>query len=483
MFFLTYLRRELRRRMRQAIFIALGLAIGIGLVITVMGASSGVKAAQAKVLRALYGIGTDVTVTTKPKPPSSRPTTGQATGPGPGGNAGHATVCLNGKCYTSGTIDTLVSGDHGALSAVTAAKIAQLGHVSAAAGGLLLTDNRIVLPKTSSSQLQPPTSTSVDGTDIAHPKLGPLSNASLTKGRTFTTADADANVAVVDANYATAHKLKVGSAITIASKKFTIVGLVTQPQASSPPEVYIPLKRAQALATDPATGKSMKNEINTVYVSAASAADIGAVQKEIQHLLPQATVTSSSDLASEITGSAASAAKLAGALGKWLAVLVLIAAFAVASLLTMAAVARRVPEFGTLKALGWRSGRIVSQVLGESVGTGIIGGAIGIGLGFAGVAVIDKIAPKLSATVPAATSSGLQTSVAGPGGGGPVSGGGGPLSGASHATIAVPMSASVTLSAIVLAVLLAVAGGLLAGSFGGWRAARLRPAAALARVA
>jgi ABC-type antimicrobial peptide transport system permease subunit len=201
------------------------------------------------------------------------------------------------------------------------------------------------------------------------------------------------------------------------------------------------------------------------------------VQKEIQHLLPQATVTSSSDLASEITGSAASAAKLAGALGRWLAVLVLIAAFAVASLLTMAAVARRVPEFGTLKALGWRSSRIVSQVLGESVGTGILGGALGVGLGFAGVAIIDKIAPKLSATVPSATGGGLQTQVAGPGGTG------GPISGASHTTIAVPMSASVTIGVIVLAVLLAVAGGLLAGSFGGWRAARLRPAAALTRVA
>src|SRR6266567_2191624 len=480
MFFLTYLRRELRRRMRQAIFIALGLAIGIGLVITVMGASAGVKAAQAKVLRALYGIGTDVTVTTKPKPLSSRPTSGRATGPGPGGNAGHATVCLNGKCYTSGTIDTLVSGDHGALSAATATKIAQLNHVSAAAAGLLLTDNRIVLPKTSSSQLQPPTSISVDGTDISHPRLGPLSNASLTKGRTFTSQDANANVAVVDASYATAHKLTLGEAVTIANKKFTVVGIVTQPQAGSPPQVYIPLQRAQALATDLATGKAMTKQINTVYVTAASAADISAVQKEIQHLLPQATVTSSSDLASEITGSAASAAKLAGALGRWLAVLVLIAAFAVASLLTMAAVARRVPEFGTLKALGWRSSRIVSQVLGESTGTGILGGALGVGLGFAGVAIIGKIAPKLSATVPSAGGgSGLQTQVAGPGGGGPVAA----SPAASHATIAVPMSASVTIGAIVLAVLLAIAGGLLAGSFGGWRAARLRPAAALARVA
>jgi putative ABC transport system permease protein len=479
MFFLTYLRRELRRRMRQAIFIALGLAVGVGLVITVMGASAGVKAAQAKVLRALYGIGTDVTVTTKPKPPKSRPVTGQGNqlgnGPGQGPRAG---VCINGKCYSSGTIDTLVSGDQGALSAQTAAKIARLAHVSDAAGGLLLTDNRIVLPSGSNSQLTPPTSTSVDGTDIEHPKLGPLSNGTLTAGRTFAKADQNANVAVVDSNYASQHKLKVGSTVTVAKVKFKIIGLVTQPQASSPPKVYIPLKRAQALATDPATGKSMKNQINTVYVAAASAADIGAVQREIRQLLPHATITSSSDLASQITGSAASAAKLAGALGKWLAVLVLIAAFAVASLLTMAAVARRVPEFGTLKALGWRSRRIVSQVLGESVTTGLLGGALGVGLGFAGVAIIDKIAPKLSATIPSTTNSGLQTQVAG--GAGPISGGG---PAASHTTIAVPMSASVTVGAIVLAVLLAVAGGLLAGSFGGWRAARLRPAAALARVA
>ncbi len=484
MFFLTYLRRELRRRMRQAIFIALGLAIGIGLVITVMGASSGVKAAQGKVLRALYGIGTDVTVTTKPTPPkgaqgSAPISSGQATSGGPNGGA-RAQACINGKCYSSGTIDTLDSGDYGPLGTATIAKIAQLKHVSAAAGGLVLTDNRIVLPTGSDSRLVPPTSVSVNGTDISHPKLGPLSNASLTTGRTLTEADTNKNVAVVDSNYATARKLHVGGTVTVAGQKFTVIGIVTQPQAGRPPSVYIPLARAQALATNPATGKSMTSEVNTVYVTAASAADIGAVQKEIAQLLPQATITSSSDLASEITGSAASAAKLAGALGKWLAVLVLIAAFAVASLLTMAAVARRVPEFGTLKALGWRSSRIVGQVLGESVGTGIAGGLAGVGLGFAGVAIIDKVAPKLSASVPSAGATGPSTHVIG-GGAGPGASLIAPA--ATHTTIAVPMSASVTVGAIVLAVLLAVAGGLVAGSFGGWRAARLRPAAALARVA
>src|SRR5260370_27266861 len=64
--FFTYLRRELRRRMRQAISIALGLALGIGLVITVTAASNGVKNSQASVLHALYGVGTDLTVTQPP---------------------------------------------------------------------------------------------------------------------------------------------------------------------------------------------------------------------------------------------------------------------------------------------------------------------------------------------------------------------------------------------------------------------------------
>jgi putative ABC transport system permease protein len=480
MFFLTYLRRELRRRMRQAVFIAIGLAIGIGLVITVIGASAGVKAAQAKVLRALYGIGTDITVTTKP-PTSTEPIGGNATsGSGQSGTGPRAGICVNGKCYTSGTVDILGPPATGTFSQADVDRIAALRDVSAAAGGLLLTDNRVVLPSASNPDIQPPTSFTVDGTDISHPRLGPLSNARLTSGRAFTAADQNSDVALVDTDYASSHDIKLGSTTIIGGTKFKVIGLVSQSQASSPPNMYIPLARAQALATQPGTSKSMKGMIDTAYVTAASAADIGTVQQEIEHLLPTATVTSSSDLASEITGSAANAAKLAGALGKWLSVLVLIAAFAVASLLTMAAVARRVPEFGTLKALGWRSSRIVSQVLGESVTTGIIGGLAGIGLGFAGVAIIDKIAPKLYETVPSAAGAlGTQTQTVGPGGGGTVIGG--PTT--SHTTIGVPMSASVTIGAIALAVVLAIAGGLLAGSFGGWRAARLRPAAALARVA
>jgi putative ABC transport system permease protein len=483
MFFATYLRRELRRRMRQAIFVALGLAVGIGLVVTVSSASAGVKKAEANVLSSLYGVGTDVTVT-GPAPSFKAPSTsGQAPkgatqiALGPNG----AEICQNGKCENAAgkTIDNLAP-QYTTIKSAEVSAVARLHDVLAAGGGLLLTDNRVTIPKNfgkaGGSAPPTPSTVSVDGVDIGHPTLGPLSSGTITSGHSLTAADADSYVAVVDSGYATSSNLKVGSVISVDNVKFTIIGIVRQGQASSPNDVYIPLARAQALT---AAGSAETGDVNTIYVTATSAASIPTVQKEIAKLLPHATVTTASSLAGEVTGSVSSAAKLANDLGKWLAVLVLIAAFAVASLLTMSAVTRRVAEFGTLKAIGWRTRRIVTQVLGESVAMGIIGAAVGVGLGFAGAAIIAKVAPKLSATVPSSSGALSQTQTAvGPGGVSRISGPGT----ASH-IVAVPLHPSITVGVIVLGVLLALLGGLLAGSFGSWRIARLRPADALARVA
>ena len=226
-------------------------------------------------------------------------------------------------------------------------------------------------------------------------------------------------------------------------------------------------------------GKTLKGYVNTIYVTTASTADIATVQREIKALLPSATVTTPSSLAGEINGSLGSAAKLAGDLGTWLSILVLIAAFAVAGLLTMSAVSRRAREFGTLKAIGWRSRRIIGQVMGESVATGLIGGAIGIGLGFAGAAIIGKVAPKLTAVIP--TNTGLHFAQQSSGGAAPVAVGPGGALGSTTQNIPVHWSATVTLSVIALAVLLAVVGGLLSGALGSWRITQL-PAEALARV-
>ena len=505
--FFTYLRRELRRRMRQAILIASGLAVGIGLVITVAALSAGVRTAQGTVLHSLYGVGTDVTVTQAPAASAGGPrsfgfrgTTGSRTRPAPG---------------TKIDIDTLGNFGLGTLSSASVTTVSRLHDVAAAAGGLTLTDTKITgkIPSINAGGgggggfgggggggggsggggrfrgAFTPSSFSVSGVDLSQGELGPLSSGKVTAGRTFTAADATSNVAVVDSDYAKQAKLKVGSSITIAKKSFKVIGVVSVPAGASAADTYIPLARAQALAY-------LKNKVNTVYVAASSASDITAVSQEISGLMPKTTVTDSSDLASQLTGSLSSASSLASNLGRWLSIAVLAAAFLLASLLTMAAVARRVREFGTLKALGWRSRRVVSQVMGESLVIGLAGGIAGVALGFLGATLVTRLSGPLSAsigpTTGSATPGGARTFGGGGGGGfgGGFGGGGGGFGGgfrraaanASH-TVPVHLTAQVTLGVIVLAVVLAVAGGLIAGTFGGWRAARLRPADALARVA
>ena len=489
--FFTYLRRELRRRIRQATFIALGLAVGIGLVITVTAASSGVKSAEGSVLKNLYGVGTDATVT-------KNPTAGSFAAGRPSN--------FNLKSGSTVKIDTLTATRSlGSLDDSAVTTISKLKGVAAASGALTAdsVNTTFKIPKFSGGNggsgaggapsggtggfsgpgsFNSGNTVSVDVVDLASSAqaLGPLSNGTLKSGRTLKSSDASSDVAVIDSSYAKSASLKVGSTVTIASTKFTVVGIVSVSASDSSADVYVPLARAQALSKS--TGK-----VNTIYVAADSATDIAAVQKEITKAVSGATVTTSSDLASEVTGSLSSASSLANNLGKWLAIAVLIAAFLLASLLTMSAVSRRVREFGTLKALGWRSRRVIGQVMGESVTVGVIGGLVGVALGFAGAAIVSAIAPALSASV------GQTTGSATPGGARQFSGGsggftppGGGLSraptGTSGGSVLVHLTASVTVDAVVLAVVLALAGGLIAGTFGGWRAARLRPAAALARV-
>ena len=501
--FFTYLRRELRRRSRQTIVISLGLAIGIGLVITVTALSTGVKNAQGTVLHALYGVGTDITV-------SQAPAAGSAGGFGFGFSGSAATRTRPAPGTTIHT-NTLRAFSLAPLDSSSVTSIAKMPNVAGAAGGLTLTDSTVSgkIPSFSAAGggggfggggggggggfrgSFKVSSFGVQGVDISAGELGPLSSGKIIAGRTFSGGDASSMVALVDSTYATQNKLKVGSAITVGGKSLKVIGIVSEPQGASPSDVYIPLAAAQSLTTP-----SMKGKVNSIYVTAASASDITPVSKEISAALPKATVTTSSDLASEVTGSLASTSSLANNLGKWLAIAVLIVAFLVASLLTMAAVARRVREFGTLKALGWRSRRVIGQVMGEALVMGIAGGILGVGLGYLGATLVAKLSPPLSASIGQTTGSATPGGARafGGGGGGGFGGGGGAGGGAGGGggfrrfaatathTVEVHLTAPVTIGIIVAAVLLAVAGGLIAGLFGGWRAARLRPADALARV-
>jgi putative ABC transport system permease protein len=414
----------MRRRMRQQILIALGLAVGVGLVAAVTAVTTGVKDAQAAVLHTLYGIGTSVTVTT---PASAGRPQGSPTGSG----------------------GALLPGGFGLLKSSSVTAISGLPGVSQAAGGLVLTQ----LAQASGS----PAEITIDGVEPARPGLGPFATGAITAGHGFPKGATRASDAIVDSRYAAANKITIGSAITVAGSTCHVIGIISQPQGGSQAQIYIPLARAQALTRYQAL-PTLAGWVDIIYVATSSAADVGTVQREISRLLPAAAVTSSATLASGISGSLASAARLVGDLGRWVAVAAAVAACAVASLLTVAAVTRRVREIGTLKALGWRGRRIIAQIMIESAVTGVSGALAGIALGAAGLAIVNAAAPEMTASALRQGGS------------------------ADTPAIAVRLAAHLSATAVILAVAVSVGGALIAGALGAWRAARLQPADAFTQV-
>src|SRR5205823_5443356 len=169
-------------------------------------------------------------------------------------------------------------------------------------------------------------------------------------------------------------------------------------------------------------------------------------------------------------------------LGTALEIVGLAAAVLIACLLSLSSVAKRVRELGTLRAMGWRQRLVVRQVAGESLAQGALGGLVGAALGVAAAAVITAVGPTVTATVASAARAAGQ-------GGGPGPGAGpGPVGIFGQGSIATPGSKTIALDApvdarlIVIAIVLALLGGLIAGSAGGLRAARLRPADALRHI-
>ncbi len=488
MMFGTYLRRELVGRRKQTIIVALGMALAIALVIVVNAVSVGVKDAQSTVLASVYGVGTDITVSTAPTPP----------GEGGGGGerdrafefgADDGTATADGSTAVS---QSRLSADRGTstFDQTALTTVQNVDNVSAATATLALTNTTFDGELPDFSQAEQPAdgaarpsgpdgaggssfdvnSFTVLGLDPAGDSVGPLSAVTLDEGRGLDADDDSAFVAVIDTAYATSAALAVGDTIDIGGTDFEVVGTVasSSADATTAAEVYIPLVAAQTVA-------GLDGQVSTISVQAASSTAIDQVKSDIESELTEATVSTQEDLASSVSGSLASASGLVSGLGFWLSLLVLLAAFLIAVLFTISGVARRTREFGTLKAIGWSNRRIVGQVAGESTVQALIGGAVGVVIGLAAVVAINMSGITLGASTAAAAGTGA---AGGPG----QRGGFGEAAETVAATTDVVLTAPITPVVIIVAAAIAIAGGLLAGAIGGWRASRLRPAEALRSV-
>lgn len=301
------------------------------------------------------------------------------------------------------------------------------------------------------------TAYTIGGVDQTHPAMGVVTAAQVTKGRYL--AASGGREALLATTYAAKHSLKIGSKLDLNGTSFAVVGLVSPPLGGQSADVYLPLQQLQKLAKQ--TGLA-----NVVLVRAASGKNVSGVKQAIETALPQAQVASSKDVADTISGSLVDASNLSHDLGLALSIIAAAAAFLLAALLALSSIGKRVRELGTLKALGWTQRMVVRQIAGESLAQGLLGGIFGIVIGVAACIAVGAVGPSLSASS--------------------TTGGGNLLDlgaeTARTATSSVSLDAPVGLAILAIGFGLAFLGGLIAGTAGALRAARLRPADALRQV-
>ena len=491
MFYLSYVLAELRRRRGRTLLTALGLGVGVGLVVTVSALSSGLDRAQDEVLAPLTGVGTDLSVTRPLKRGSGfggqglssaeREKLRKENGPR---RFGLRALGKPGEHFES---DDFATATQLSFPEDEARKLARLEGAKDAAPGLTVSAIHVegTVPE-QGAQVGPPgsgpqsagppdnidlDSRTVTGVDASKPTLAAVSPSQITRGRYLRAGKA--REAVLNGSYARRYGVTVGDTVTLGKKRFEVVGLSKAPLGGQASDIYVKLDQLQKLA-------GREGRANVIYVRATDTGAVGGLEKRIESSFSGGQVTTSKELADRVGGSLVDAKNLAGKLGTALEIVGLLAAFLIACLLTLSSVAKRVRELGTLKAIGWKQRLVVRQVAVESVLQGALGGLVGAALGIGGALAIEAIGPSLTASVAQAAQA---TPSAGPGGGPPGAivaafGQGQVTSGSTSVSLDAPVDPGLVLLAIGLALL----GGLIAGSVGGLRAARLRPADALRHI-
>lgn len=484
MFYVRYMASELRRRKGRTILTALGLGIGVGLVVAITSLSAGLSQAQDEVLKPLTGVGTDMSV--------NRPiTVNRSSGGSRNFSAGGAGLSSKEqkqlrKENGSVRLDFSKYGDPGEKFktrqfvstdlSFADSQATQVENISGIKGvGRALTLNQLTIsgtvPESGSSHSAagplggagggPGTGfdqASVTGIDASQSSLAPMTPSQIVNGKYLPTGSG--NNAVISQTYAQSKGLGVGDTVAAGKRKFKIVGIAKPPLGGKTSDIYVPLTTLQKMS-------NRVGRINILQVRADSADQVDSVAKQIKTQFPGSQVTTASDLADSVSGSLVDAKNLSNKLGSALAIVALLAAFAIASLLTLSSVNKRTRELGTLKAIGWRQRLVIRQICGESVAQGLLGGIAGALIGIGAAALVGAMDLTLKASVASQVTPG------------PGSFGQGSVS--SGSTL-VSISAPVQSSALFLAICLAVLGGLIAGAIGSARVARLRPAEALRSV-
>jgi ABC-type lipoprotein release transport system permease subunit len=326
-------------------------------------------------------------------------------------------------------------------------------------------EQQVVVPEQTITKVLNPPSTNISTSSFTVAGIDPsatsnnlITPAQVVRGSWF--SKRPSREVLVNESYAASQKLAPGQTMTINGQHFTIEGLVAPTIAGNAADLYFPLATLQSMASAP-------GYVNEILVRAATSQSVPTVVARLRHEFPGASLLTSKSLAEQVSGSLSAASRLAADVGTIAALVVLLAAFAIAIVLTLANVSKRVREVGSLRAMGWPRGVIVRQILTETVLIALVGGALGTLLGVGAAAIVSAAAPSLSVSASSlavgASSLGAIVHQA--------------TTGATHSQVR--LAVPVHLTVVLLGLAAALTGGIIAGLIGGTRAARLAPAEAL----
>ncbi|MCW4006971.1 MAG: FtsX-like permease family protein [Candidatus Bathyarchaeota archaeon] len=210
------------------------------------------------------------------------------------------------------------------------------------------------------------------GIDPTHTQTNAVLPRDIVEGRFLTQNDGAA--ALVDNEYAQLNNLTVGSNVAYMKGKYEIVGLVNVDAANIlKSHIYVNLPVGQKSLPEDSTGL-----VNVALISVDDPRDVDQVSDELAGRWLGATPIAASDLAAKTSEVITIGEETAWYIS--IAVAVVAVLFTVRS--QVSAVSERTREIGILKAIGWSSGDVVSQIFIESALQGVIGGVVGCIAGY-----------------------------------------------------------------------------------------------------
>src|SRR3990170_5892097 len=275
-------------------------------------------------------------------------------------------------------------------------------------------------------------------------KTTTVSLEEVVKGR-YLEAD-DLNGVMLDEVFADLMKLDVGDKLTAFGSTFMIVGIVNPSLHSKPAgiaQMYAPISVVQEIARSYGDlyGFGVK-DINIVLVEVSAKGDAEYLNLVQQTVLD--TIESYAGQKGAVVGyqCGTSARKVVSITedGAWATSIVLLVCVTLFSLKSQfGSVVERTKDIGILKAVGWTDSDITKQIFFESLLQGLVGGIVGIGCGY----LITFLIPLFG------------------------------LISAQNLVLAVSPSI------VIVGFIASLSGGIFAGIFPAWRAAKLQPAEAL----